>query len=1114
MSIPKRKSGWCLIGVLCLWAALGLQVYGQPKEEWDVTQPRGLTREIDFTTSEGTFMSVDLSPDGRWIVFDLLAHIYRMPVEGGEAQCLTQDSGVALNYHPRFSPDGNTIAFVSDRKGQNNLWIMNGDGSEPRPVYLNKEIQVTGPKWTPDGQYILVNRRGSGIWMYHRDGGQGVALPLTQSSSSRYQGNVAQRPEWPSASMDGRYIYFQVNATSQRGFVEQDLLKGFKQLRRFDTKTKEILQITGGEVSIIGGRDRGASSGGGIAPEISPDGRWLAFARRIPDGSIAYKGHEFGPRTALFLRDMKTGAERLVMDPITVDMTEGMKTLLPLPAYRWAGDGKSILLSQGGKIRRLWIATGRVDTIPFTARVKRTISEMTGKDRRIDDGPLLARFQRWHSASPDGRRLAFQAVGKIWIMEMPAGKPKRLTPASFEPLELAPTWSPDGQWIAFTSWDGVKRGRLWKSRVSEGTLQSLTEEPGEYMEPAWSADGRTLAVFRGSGATARGRTLADNLWYDLVTVPSSGGEAQFISRIHSGGARPILGVSFGPDDRLYYVRRGQNSTGGQTSGTQLASVNIDGSDLKIHLEFPFAEKAVPSPDGRWIAFQEADDIYLIPSPPAGPDPVRVERKGGVLPVKRLSFEGGLFPSWRDARTVEFGAANRYYRYSLDTEQTKSTEIDLQMPRRIPSGTIAFEGARIITLENRKVIEEGSIVVENGRLTCVGECDLTGLDRVIDISGKTVIPGFIDMHAHHYQKYAGVESRRSYESAIYLAYGITTNLDPFVWAQNLFPLAELIETGGAIGPRTFTTSDAMSPGDGFGRNAVDSYETTELEINRRESYGAVCIKQYAQRRRDQRQWIVDVSRKKGLTVTSEGGNLAANLGMIMDGQTGWEHPLSYMPLYSDAAKFFGKAGAVYAPTIVVGGPGAWNDEYWFQESDVWKDKKQRRFLSWRWLFPHTMRRTLRPVSHFSYPILAQGLADIIAEGGYGAVGGHGQHHGLGPHWEVWMYSSALGPMGGLEVGSLHGAHFLRMEQDIGSLATGKLADLMVLHANPLEDIRNTARIQYVMKGGVLYDAETLDEIWPEKRPFGKYYWVDEEMLRNDRRSVDYWNPKKPSGGRWD
>ena len=218
-------------------------------------------------------------------------------------------------------------------------------------------------------------------------------------------------------------------------------------------------------------------------------------------------------------------------------------------------------------------------------------------------------------------------------------------------------------------------------------------------------------------------------------------------------------------------------------------------------------------------------------------------------------------------------------------------------------------------------------------------------------------------------------------------------------------------------------------------------------------------------------------------------------------------MSYMPIYSDVAKFFGQAEAVYSATLVVGGPGPWNEEYFLQQSDVWRDPKQRRWLSWRQLIPHTRRRVLRPDTDYSYPMLAQGVADIIAEGGYGAVGAHAQQNGIGTHWEVWMLASALGPMGALEVASVHGAHFIGRSADLGTIEEGKLADLLVLNSNPLDDIRNTTDIEYVMKGGTLYEGDTLDEVWPEQKPFGNYYWVDPDALRSGNRPVDYWKRRR-------
>jgi hypothetical protein len=478
-----------------------------------------------------------------------------------------------------------------------------------------------------------------------------------------------------------------------------------------------------------------------------------------------------------------------------------------------------------------------------------------------------------------------------------------------------------------------------------------------------------------------------------------------------------------------------------------------------------------------------------------------------MPVTRLSTHGGLFPRWRDSVTVEFGSADRYIRHDVAAGTADTIVLTLTVPRDRADGTIALVGARIVTLADSQVIEGGTVVVQDGRITCVGSCDTGSVDRVVDVAGTTIIPGLIDTHSHNFREARGLIPRHNYETAIFLAYGITTVMDPSLWSQNIFPAAELIDAGAIVGPRVFSTGDPLYSGDGSRQVEISSYDDAENLITRLSSWGAISLKQYLQPRRDQRQWVTDVARAQGLMVTSEGSDLAFNLGMIMDGHTGWEHPMSYTPLYSDAAKFFGQAGAVYSATLVVGGPGPWNEEFFIQESDVWRDPKQRRWLSWRQLIPHTRRRTLRPETDYSFGILAQGVADIIAEGGYGAVGAHAQQNGIGTHWEVWMMAEALGTMGALEVASVHGAHFLGLSEDLGSIETGKLGDLIVLNSNPLDDIRNTADIRYVMKGGRLYDGDTLDEVWPDARPYGDHFWVDDAMLRSDDRPVDYW--KRPS-----
>jgi Tol biopolymer transport system component len=633
-----------LMILIALLAAPGMATPADPP--WDVSQPRGKVREIDFTIQEGTWMSVDLSPDGKWIVFDLLGHVYRLPASGGEAECLTQSSGVALNIHPRFSPDGKRIAFVSDRGGHPHLWVMNADGSDPREIPTDPMYRFLQPAWSPDGKHLYA-LRWDGIYRISLDGNQ--------------ERLVEERAEWPSPSRDGRFLYFYALTPLQSGNANRGDLADGRKLRRLDLSTGKTEDVP-----------VAALPGGALAPEISPDGRRIAFARRVPGGTTTWRGHTFAARTVLRVRDLETGDERVVMDPIETDLTTEFdnRRLREIPGYVWSADGSSILVSQGGQIRRVTL-DGKVETLPFTARVRRTISQQADAPRPISDGPVRVRMLRWPVASPDGSRLAFQALNKVWVTGQD-GSPRRLTPESFRDPEWTPSWSPDGRWIAFTTWDDPGRGHVWKVSAEGGEPVRLTRAAGEYLHPVWSPDGRELLIVRGPGVYAPGFTWADNPWYEVSLLPAAGGELTTVTRVSRprypfepyAAWREISRPSFGPGGRIFFPEHREQSDGEQAGEfmTDFLSVDRNGGDRRVHATFQLAEDVEPSPDGRWIAWEEGSEVFVHPFPQPGADgkPPFLDRRAEGFAGRQVTRHGGTSPRWMSSAILGIGDGDRYY----------------------------------------------------------------------------------------------------------------------------------------------------------------------------------------------------------------------------------------------------------------------------------------------------------------------------------------------------------------------------------------------------------------------------------------------------------------------
>jgi len=476
-------------------------------------------RRTTFTTDEGTWLSLDVSPDGKTIAFDLMGDLYTLPIAGGKATRIT--SGMGFDGQPRFSPDGKTIVFVSDRSGYENLWIIDVAGGEPRAITKDKDAQYLSPTWTPDGQYIVVSRTKTGILgstydlvMVNKDGGTGLQLtgpgtgvaptgppnPLVPPPYNNYLG--------ASVSPDGRYIYA---AVKRGGFKYDQMLTDRWQLGVYDRNTGQTYLRT-------------SSLGGGMRPAISPDGKWLAYGSRIDAG------------TGLRLPELASGDEIWLARDIQRDDSSSRFTRDLLPGYAWMPDPRGVVITYGGKLWRLALPNGTASAIPFSVDVEIGMGPLVKFEYPMKDSVLDVKQIRNARPSPDGKQLVFSALDKLWLMDLPNGRPRRLTTGSSG--EHSPAWSPDGRYVAYAvashgaAWRRVLVRDVRTSQDLDDDLRGIKDSP-----PYRTADARGFFYVatdsvRAAAAGVPPRESGQRLLYHRVGRPQREDEVMFESVEH------------------------------------------------------------------------------------------------------------------------------------------------------------------------------------------------------------------------------------------------------------------------------------------------------------------------------------------------------------------------------------------------------------------------------------------------------------------------------------------------------------------------------------------------------------------------------------------------------
>ena len=1058
--------------------------------------PLEAARSVPLDTEEGSWLSLDVSPNGRTLVFDMLGDLFTLPIEGGTATRLT--SGMAFDMQPRFSPDGERLLFVSDRSGGSNLWTLDLASGDTAQITEGNGNLWMSPEWAPDGRYIAASKGETRLgivklWLGHVDGGSGQLL-IAEPEQLKTVGAAF--------SPDGRYIWH----ARRNGSWQYNAAFPQYQLAVYDLETGESYTRT-------------SRYGSAFRPTLSPDGRWLVYGSRHED------------QTGLRIRDLESGDERWLAYPVQRDDQESIADRDVLPGMDFTPDSREVVASYGGRIWRLPVEGGDPIEIPFRVNEQFAVGPEVSFQYDIEDDPtFVVRQIRDAVPSPDGSRLAFTSLDRLYVMDWPDGTPRRLTSATI--TEAHPTWSPDGRSIAYVSWE-PSGGHVWRAPADGGTPVRLSSAAATYQQPAWSPAGDRIVVVRGPArayqeSTGPGAPGAeeDIVWLP-ADAPSGGGSATLVAPTQ-GRQRP----HFTDDPDRIYLSHGDDG---------LVSIRWDGTDQKEHVkvvgntrpgqdEPNQAELTLMAPQGDRALALVNRDVYVVTVPRVGAEAPTIsvaDPDDASFPARKVTEIGGEFPAWSgDGASVHFSMGNAHFVYDIERaravedsveaaeeaageeeeeeeeeqepEQGEQSEeeddpaytpfeqrIRIEATRDTPTGSVVLSGARVITMRGDEVLENADILVTNNRISAVGPAgslDVPGGASRIDISGTTVSPGFVDTHAHMWPAW-GLHKNQVWMYSANLAYGVTTTRDPQTSSTDVITYGDLVEAGQVVGPRVYSTGPGV-----FGDYVMDAIRDADhaRDILRAYSdyYDTKTIKMYMAGNRQQRQWVIQAAREQGLMPTTEGGLRAEyDLTLAIDGYSGLEHSYPIYPIYEDVVTLFAETGIVYTPTLLVAYGGPWSENYWYAKQPPHDDEKLQRFTPHSELDAKTRRRNAGWFMDEEYVFeeLGTALDKIVEAGGRIGVGSHGQLQGLGYHWELWsMQAGGLTEHEALQAATIFGAEALGFGADLGTVEQGKLADLVIMEANPLDDIQNTNTIRYVMKNGRLYDGDTLDEVWPRQR----------------------------------
>jgi Tol biopolymer transport system component len=967
---------------------------------------------------EGTSMSVAISPDGRALAIDLQGTIWTLPSSGGAARQVTDAYNDAR--HPSFSPDGRTIVFQGYRDGTYDIWGVAPDGSNQRQL-TRGPFDDREPAWSHDGTRVA----------FSSDRGESISAGQPNAGISNY--NI-----WV-----------------------------------LDTRNNQLTQVT---------RDRGDD----FMPTWSPDDREIAFIstraggqtiwavtvangaeRRVSMDGVRADAPSWGPGGQIVYHSTAGNGSQLEVEGRGLT---GEENAFPFRAS-WASPTEIVYVSDG-KIRRRPLTGGDARTIEFSATLPVMAARSTPPPMSRTPDPVPVKGVMSPAISPDGRTIAFAAIGDLWLMPL-GGKPENLTRDRF--LDTEPAWSPDGRFLAWSTDRGGALLDLWIRDMSNGQVRRLTSTEGSAMGAAWSPDGRRIAFLNVDGVWRRASV-------NVVDVASG-----TVTQVHA----PLFGPgnpSWSKDGQRVLIAALTPYSGRFREGTnQLLSISTGGGDSTWFTPVPHrsidsrvGNGPVLSPDGTNIAVVYEGRLSIIPSTAAG-------APSGA--PRRLTSDIAYMPTWTgDSKSILYQSNDKLRIVDVASGRSRDVPFDMTYTRASPAGRYIIHAGRLVDMTSESAREHVDIAVDGAYITSVEahrDAAHSGV-RVVDASAHTVMPGLIEYHTHQ-QKDLGEAHERAA-----LAFGITTVRSPGSTPYEGVEDREAVDAGVRIGPRVIAAGYLMEWQRVYYKMAVAIVDSAhlELELGRARALGHDVLKAYVRMPDLQAKRIADFARANGMSSSSHEVYPAALSGLDGTEHTTGTSRRGFSPKvatlsrsYDDVAQLWGKSGMTFTPTLALGGGT--------MARMVAADTTLRADARFG-LYPGWLSSQVTGGGRGGRGGPAGGRAAGGGRGGRGGGGNQGaidamivnaQNAGArvvagtdtpnaaNVQAEIIAYVAAgMTPYQALKTATVNSAQALRL--NAGTIERGRLADLAIIDGNPLQDISATYRVIQVIANGRLFTRQAL------------------------------------------